>query len=165
MTSPADQDPGLDLKLERVLNAPRELIFSLWSQPEHLRRWWGPADCALAHAEFDFRIGGRYRCCLQYPERNYWMRGVYRDIREAERIVFTHGWENDDGEVEIDTLITVELFVLEQDRTRLVFHQRGFASPASRDSHIEGWDSCLDRLADHLSGSLARDSGKHADSH
>lgn len=147
MTSPADQELGLELKLERVLNAPRELVFSLWSQAEHLRRWWGPADCTLAHAEFDFRVGGRYRCCLQYSERDYWMRGVYREIREAERIVFTHGWENDAGQVEIDTLITIELFALEQDRTRLVFHQRGFVSPESRDSHIEGWDSCLDRLA------------------
>ncbi|MEQ9362942.1 MAG: SRPBCC domain-containing protein [Leptospirales bacterium] len=139
----------IDLNITRLFKAPRELVFAVWSDVEHFKRWWGPADCVMSDLEFDFRVGGALRCRLVHEDGDYWMRGEFREIAEPERIVFTHGWENERGEIETETLITVRFFA-EGDATRMVFFQQGFLSNESRDSHEEGWSSCLDRLLDYI---------------
>lgn len=81
-----------ELVLTCVLDAPRPLVFTVWSRPEHLVRWWGPNDFTLPHCEQDFRPGGAYKFCMRSPAgEDYWVSGVYREIVEPERIVFT--WE------------------------------------------------------------------------
>ncbi len=73
------------------------------------------------------------------------MRGIYREIVEPERIVFTHSWVDDDGDSESDSVITVTMDDL-AGRTRLTFHQTPFESISDRDSHEHGWGEFLDRL-------------------
>ena len=138
------------LVIDRLFDAPRELVFRLWTQPEHLVRWFAPQDCTLSACDFDIRPGGAYRCCMTTDEgREHWLRGVYREIVAPERLVFTHGWEGPDGTVKDDTLVTA-IFTAEGQKTRLQFQQAVFTSGASRDSHGEGWESCFVVLDEYL---------------
>jgi uncharacterized protein YndB with AHSA1/START domain len=75
--------------------------------------------------------------------------GVYREIVEPERLVFTHAWEDEEGKPGHQTLVTVT-FAEQDGKTRLAFHQAVFESVADRDSHREGWTECLDRLEGYL---------------
>lgn len=65
-------NPNNSIISTRVFNAPRELLFRAWSEPEHLKNWWGPAGFTNTFHEFDFRVGGRWRFTMHGPEKgNY----------------------------------------------------------------------------------------------
>ena len=130
------------LEITRSFDAPPALVFKAWASKEHLLRWWGPKDFTATSDELDFREGGAYRHAIHGPDGNsYGMSGVYREIVEPERIVFTFAW--DDGP---ETLITVTIRP-QGNGTRLTFRHEPFADAATRDSHESGWGECLDRLA------------------
>ncbi len=144
------EKPGHELLITRVFDAPRSLVYRVWTTPEHLYRWWGPKDFTAPSINMDFRPGGAYRAVIRSPEgKEYIMAGVYQEIVAAERIVFTFAWE-EDGERGLETLITVT-FADQGSRTKLTFHQAPFETVENRDSHNEGWGQCLDRLAGYLS--------------
>ena len=145
-TFPADRV----LTLTRVFDAPRELVFSVWTNPGHLANWFGPKDFTLPFCEMDFRVGGHYRLCMRSPEgKDYWVHGVYREIREPEHLAFT--WERDgaDDPHAGHTLVTVTL----EDRggdggqTLLTLRQATFDTQEIRDGHVHGWSECFGRLA------------------
>lgn len=139
-----------ELVITRVLDAPRRLVFKVWTQPEHLVRWWGPRDFTTPSCQMEARPGGTYRICIRSREGTaYWMRGVYREVVEPERLVFTFAWEDESGAPGHETLVTVT-FAEAGDKTRLTFHQAVFETVADRDSHQEGWSECLDRLESYL---------------
>jgi uncharacterized protein YndB with AHSA1/START domain len=140
-----------ELIITRTFDAPRALVFKAWSAPEHMVRWLGPKDFTAPHCSMDFRVGGAYRACIRSPEgKEYWMRGIYREIVAPERIMFTFSWE-EEGERGRENLVTVTF--AEQDRkTRMTFRQAFFESVSERDSHNEGWSECFDRLAQFLAG-------------
>jgi uncharacterized protein YndB with AHSA1/START domain len=138
-----------ELTITRVLDAPRSLVFKVWTEPSHLVRWWGPKNFTAPSCEMDLREGGAWRSCIRSPEgKDHWMQGVYREIVEPERVVFTFAWE-EDGEPSHETLVTVT-FAEENGKTRLTFHQAVFESVESRGSHHGGWSECFDRLEDYL---------------
>ncbi len=138
-------EADLELHMTRTVAAPRDLVFRAWTDPARLVHWFGPAGCTLLAPEFDVRPGGAYRCGYEFDGGRFWLRGVYREIVYPERLVLTHGWENEAGEVEHDTLVTVTF--LERDGTTTFnFHQAIFASVESRDSHGEGWGEAFERL-------------------
>lgn len=129
------------LEITRSFDAPPALVFKAWTNKEHLLRWWGPKDFTATSEKLDFREGGAYRHAIHGPDgKSYGMSGVYREIVEPERIVFTFAW--DDGP---ETLITVTIEP-QGSGTRLTFRHEPFADAATRDSHEGGWSECLDRL-------------------
>ena len=137
---------AFDLSITRVLDAPRSLVFKVWSAPEHLMCWWGPKDFVMQSAEMDFRPGGMWRTCFRSPEgQDSWAEGIYREIVEPERLVFSFAWQEDDGTSgpEMETVVTLTDL---GDKTRLVFRQGVYATAEIRDSHESGWRECLDRL-------------------
>lgn len=138
-----------DLSITRVFDAPRSLVFKVWSTPEHLLRWWGPKDAVMLSARMDFRPGGAWRTCFRFTDgHDYWAQGVYREVVEPERLVFSFAWE-ENGERGTEMLTTVT-FEDDGGKTRLTFHQGPFETVENRDSHIGGWNECLDRLGAHL---------------
>lgn len=87
----AEKSDDGDFVLTRVFDAPRELVFKAWTDPEHLARWWGPHGFTNS-CEMDVRPGGKYRIVMHGPPRHpgdFPMSGVYREIVEPERIVYT----------------------------------------------------------------------------
>lgn len=143
--------PQHELVVTRTFDAPRRLVFRAWTRPEHMVRWLGPKDFTAPSCTMDFRPGGAYRACIRSPDgKDYWMRGIYREIVEPERLIFTFAWE-EEGERGRETLITVT-FGEQGEKTRMTFRHAFFESVEERDSHHEGWSECLDRLAQFLAG-------------
>jgi uncharacterized protein YndB with AHSA1/START domain len=142
---------ALELTLVRDIDAPRSLVFRVWTAPEHLVRWWAPRnadgrDWSTPHCQIDFRPGGAWRICIRSPDgEDHWQHGRYREIVEPERIVLTFAW---DGRPESTIDVTFE--ALAPERTRITFRQIGFENEQSRDGHREGWNGVLDRLVERL---------------
>lgn len=147
-----------ELVLSRLLDAPRELVWKAWTEPEHLVRWCAPHDFTITHCQGEARPGGAWRTCMVSPEGlEHWVGGVYREVAPVERLVFTHQWD-DDGRPGPETLVTITLFE-EGVQTRLHFLQQKFPSPSSRDGHEIGWSESFDRLNEHLHDLAGANSG------
>jgi uncharacterized protein YndB with AHSA1/START domain len=143
-----------ELVVTRIIDAPRELVFKAWTQPEHIARWWGPQGFTTIHCEMDVRVGGAYRFGMRSPQGTQrWKRGVYREIVKPERIVFTFAWENPGNDVPHNELLTTVTFDEEGSRTRVTLRQTPFASAGLRDSHVAGWNSTFERFAEYLATS------------
>ena len=141
--------PKLDddeLLIERSFDAPPPLIFALWSEPDHFKRWMGPENFRCPEAELDFRVGGAYRAMIESDEiGENWFGGVYREIVPNERLVFTFAWDNGGPSAGIETLVTIT-FEERDGRTVQTFHQRPFRNVERRDSHLGGWSESFDKL-------------------
>jgi len=95
-TTPAERE----LVISRVFDAPRELVFKAWTEPEHLVRWWGPKGHTTPYCEIDLRPGGVMHHCMRSPEgRDVWSKGVFREIVVPERIVLTDSFADAQGNV------------------------------------------------------------------
>ena len=148
--------PGgdLELRLTRLIDAPRELVFRAWTEPEMLAKWMAPRGMSPvpqttvpAAPGVSFRIamhddGGDPEVFVQL--------GTYREVVPSERLVYTFAWEGDDGRPEHESTITVT-FAERGGKTELTMHQAFFETSESRDRHVLGWTSVLDRLVDLVS--------------
>jgi uncharacterized protein YndB with AHSA1/START domain len=138
------------LEVTRVIDAPRSLVFKAWTQPEHIARWWGPQGFTSIGCKMDIRVGGTFRVGMRSPEgTDYWKVGVYREIVEPERIVFTFAWEDASGKPGHKLLTTVR-FAEQGTKTMLTLHQAVFETTERRDDHHIGWTSCLERFAEYM---------------
>lgn len=138
------------LVIERVFDAPSRLVFKAWTERERLMRWWGPRGFTTLSCEIDLRPGGAWRVRSRSPEGvEYAEQGVFREIVEPERLVFTHAWEDAQGKPGLETLVTVT-FAEHDGKTELSFRQAIFDSVESRDGHAEGWSSAFDLLDEYL---------------
>jgi uncharacterized protein YndB with AHSA1/START domain len=139
-----------ELIITRIFDAPRSLVFEAWAKREHLVHWSAPRGFTITYCEGDLRPGGAWRCCMRSREgSDHWLGGVYREIVEPHRLVFTHAWEDENGKPGRETLVTLT-FGEHDGKTKLTFHQAVFESAAERDSHREGWGECLDKLEEYL---------------
>jgi uncharacterized protein YndB with AHSA1/START domain len=148
--SPAAEHDDSVLVITRVFDAPRALVWKCWTDPEHGRQW-GPLGFTMAHVEGDLRPGGAWRACLRPDDggRDLWQGGVYREVVEPERLVFTFAWLDADGRRGHETLITLT-FSEHAGKTTMSFRQEAFTSIGERDGHRGGWNEAFDRLAAHL---------------
>lgn len=138
---------GRELRITRVFDAPRDLVFQAWTEPERLMRWWGPKGFTTSSFEMDLRPGGGWRAVMRTPEGEEHVHyGVVREVVRPERLVFTFTWED---EPDHEMLVTVT-FTERGGKTEMALHQAPFASAESRDSHQEGWNETFDRLAEYL---------------
>ena len=135
----------LVLHLERVLPAPRELVFRMHADPDLLGQWWGPKGFTAPSIELDLRVGGHYRIVMQPPDGDrFVLSGEFREVDPATRLVYTFRWEPPDP----DDRETVVVFSL-RDRgasTALTVDQQPFATDARLALHEQGWTESLDRL-------------------
>jgi len=133
-----------EMILTRVFDAPRELMWKLWTEPEHIGKWWGPKGFTLPGCEMDFRTGGAYRFVMRGPDgQDNPFHGVYRDILRNERIVFTAILDNLPGH----ELVTTVTFADEGGKTKLTVRQTTPPGEAGRGQN-QGWSETLERLAD-----------------
>jgi len=139
-----------ELVITRIFDAPRELVFKLWTDPRSAKNWWGPKDHPAARLEMDVRTGGAWRGNLRATETGEELRlgGVFREIVAPERVVFTFAWE-EEGERGLETLVTLT-FADEGGKTRMTFRQTPFQSVEERDGHRGGWTSSFDRLEEYV---------------
>jgi uncharacterized protein YndB with AHSA1/START domain len=136
-----------ELVITRIFNAPRELVFEMWTNPEHLTRWWGPTDFTLPSCEIDFKVGGKYRYCMHAPDgEDHWVWGVYQEITPPEKLIFTWDREDPDGTPRSKSTVTLT-FEDAEGKTKFTLRQGTFEHQWDCDEHSEGWTQTLDRLA------------------
>src|SRR6185503_15411869 len=81
--------------ITRTFDAPRSLVFAAWTQPKHLKQWSAPHGFTVPVSKGMLRPGGQWRACMESERTGkLWLSGVYREVVENERLVFTHAWEN-----------------------------------------------------------------------
>lgn len=146
--------------VERVLNAPRELVWQAWTQPEHVMRWYGPAGMTGHVSEIDLRVGGSYLWGLRSPDGvEYYNAGVFREVVPNERIVATMCMADADGttvpashygmpeDAPSETLLTVLFADIGDGTTRLTVRQDGWQDDAMASGAGGGWSQAMDKLA------------------
>jgi uncharacterized protein YndB with AHSA1/START domain len=138
------------LTLERIFDAPIELVWRCWTEKEHLDRWSRPRGFTIPSSEGDLRAGGKWRVTMRAPDgHDLGLGGEYREIVPLLRLVMTHAWDDERGRPGPQTVVTVTFEALGA-RTRVTLVQTGFDSDESRKGHEGGWGECFDILAEHL---------------
>jgi uncharacterized protein YndB with AHSA1/START domain len=131
------------LTLKRRLNAPAAKVFIAWTDPEKIRRWFGPREAEVLRAESDPRVGGRYRILARTSDgEEHDVSGMFREVVPNEKLVFTWAWRSTP---ERESLVTVELRP-DGNGTLLTLTHEQFFDEAARDRHQYGWTSTLERL-------------------
>lgn len=136
--------------IARVFDAPVPIMYQAFTTPEHIRQWWGPRGFTTLSCEMDLRTGGVWRVRSRSAEgTEHAERGVFREVVPSRRLVFTHAWEDPEGRLGDETLVTLTFAELDG-KTTIEFRQAVFDSVASRDGHEEGWSSAFELLVEYL---------------
>ena len=87
VTTPADDE----IRMTRLFDAPRHLVFAAMSQPEHIRQWWGNLGegYSVPVCEVDLRVGGKWKFVNRHPGGDAEFYGEYREVAPPDRVVFT----------------------------------------------------------------------------
>lgn len=143
-----------ELTITRMFDAPREVVFQTWTDPAHLKRWWGPRDFTNPVCEVHLKIGGAWKIVMRGPNgAEHTAQGVYREILPPERLVFTNSAFDQDGKLLLEGVTTVNLIDL-GGKTKLILRTRakGLVPFAEQmlDGMESGWSQSLDRLAEEI---------------
>lgn len=149
VTTPSDRE----VRLTRVFDAPRQMVWDAFTKPELMKRWFGPRGWSLAECTIDLRVGGGWRFILQGPEgQKMGMRGVYREIKAPERSVHIETFDDYPGESVVTAVFTEKGGKTTMEATVL------YASKEVRDAVIQsgmehGAAESYDKLAEVLAAS------------
>ncbi len=157
-----DQTPLEAVVIERTFEESADLIWQMWTEPEHFTAWYGPDGAAIPVAKMDVRVGGTRLVCMQMTTPNgpmqMWFTGEYREVVPNERLVYTESMCDEDGNVlspadmgmpaghPATTTVTVELQEV-GGRTNMVLTHAGV--PADSPG-AAGWAMALNKLAAHV---------------
>ena len=144
--------------IERIFDGPVELIWQMWTQPEHFKKWYGPKGFTVPVAEMDVRVGGKHLFCMESPDGSMkmWSTGEYTEIIPNERLVYTDSPADENGNVVSPSAMgmpegypaTTEVTVLLEDlggRTKMVMTHAGVPAGAG-----DGWEQAFTKMADHI---------------
>ena len=93
----------------RVIDAPRDLVWSVWTDPKHLAQWWGPDGFRTTTSAFEFKPGGVWRFVMHGPDgRDYDNRITFDEIVRPERLGYHHGGGDDVEPVQFRTTVTFD---------------------------------------------------------
>jgi uncharacterized protein YndB with AHSA1/START domain len=154
------------LVITRTFDAPRDLVWRAWTEPEMLMRWWGPKDFTCPRAEIDPRVGGRYLNCMRGPagselDRDYWTTGVFKEIVPPERLVYTDSFADErgnvvpashygmDGDIPLEMLVTLT-FEESGGKTTMTLRHEGLPAGEHQEGANEGWSQSFDKMAEML---------------
>jgi uncharacterized protein YndB with AHSA1/START domain len=83
-----NQGDTRDLIITRLFDAPRELVWKAWTEPERVMRWWGPIGFTSPVSRIDLRVGGEYQSCMRSPDgKDFWSKGIFREIVAPEKSI------------------------------------------------------------------------------
>jgi uncharacterized protein YndB with AHSA1/START domain len=170
----ADQMVGevKDLVITREFDAPRERVWRAWTDPEMVKRWWGPEGFTAPSIKIDLKVGGKYIWAMRGPAGSKWDQvmytaGVYKEIVPNEKLVVAEHLSDENGSrLEFagresqagapgEMIYTVLFEEIEQGKTRLsiVYPKPGTEEQYQamlKSGMVEGWTSSLNKLAEAL---------------
>ena len=152
-TSAADPTGAkpLSLTIVRTFNAPRDLVFTLLTDPTHVMKWGGPRSFNMKHFTQDVRAGGKWRGMLESTDgkKSMWQGGTFLEIDPPRHVSYTFAWEDENGKPGNETIVSIDLEEV-NGWTKLTFTQSGFPSDGERDGHMEGWGEAYDKFAEYV---------------
>jgi uncharacterized protein YndB with AHSA1/START domain len=153
MTSQDDMiatTPDREIVITRSFDAPRDLVFDVWTRPEHVVHWWGPNGFTITIQEMNVTPAGVWRYVMHGPDgRDYQNKIVFSVVERPERLVYRHTGAGETASVQFDSTVT---FTEERGRTKVTLRAR-FESNEARDANIAKYHS-LEGGKQHL-GNLA----------
>jgi len=148
--------------IERTFDAPIDVVWQMWTEPEHFKAWYGPGGASIPVAEMDVQVGGSRLVCMEMQTPNgpmtMWFTGEYVEVDNPSRLVYTESMADENGNVlsaaeagmpDGHPMITHVIVELEPsgDGTKLVLTHAGV--PADSPG-AQGWNMAIDALGDHL---------------
>jgi uncharacterized protein YndB with AHSA1/START domain len=165
MTDTTDQVKKRDLVITRLFDAPIELVWKAWTDPQQVMRWWGPKGFTSPSCKIDFREGGKFIFCMRAPKdfggQDLYSAGVYKKIVPMKLIEFSQGLSDKDGNRIDPTTIGMPAdfpevipsalaFKRVGDKTELTATEYGWREGQMLEMSEAGLNQCLDKLADVL---------------
>jgi uncharacterized protein YndB with AHSA1/START domain len=153
--------------ISRVFDARRELMWKVWTDPEHLAQWWGPKGFTITNLTNDARPGGIMHYCMNLPNgEKWWGKFTYREVAPEQRLVYLNSFSDPDANTvrapfldkwPLEMLTTVT-FEADGDQTRVTVswipwnadEEEAAIFDKGRDSMRGGWTGTFDMLAEHL---------------
>ena len=145
----------------KVFDAPREIVWKAWTDPKYVMQWWGPKGFSSPVCKIDFRVGGKFLCCMRTPDgQDFWNAGEYHEIVPQEKIVSSMYFSDAEGNkvepehygIEHEAIADAHDVVLFEDlgngKTKLTFIGNETAEEVTKSGQAEGWNQILDKIAD-----------------
>jgi uncharacterized protein YndB with AHSA1/START domain len=145
-----------------IFDAPCERLWQQWTDAEQFGCWWGPKDFTAPYTQIDLRIGGKYLYCMRGPDgKDYWGTGVFKEITEPSRNVYTDSFADEHGNVVPATYygmdgnfpLEMEVEVTMEDiggKTRMSLRHSGLPKGEMLEQTKEGWNQSFDKLVECL---------------
>ena len=136
--------------IQRTFDAPIDLVWSAWSQPEHIANWWSPKGITTKVVEHEFKVGGRWKFVMPMPDgQDFIAEGVYVDIVQNEIISSKADFKPMTEAVEIQAI-----FKAVGDKTEFTFHvihpTVEYRIQQEKMGILNGWGSVFNRLEELL---------------
>jgi len=157
-----------DFVISRVFDAPRDLVWKCFAEPERMKEWFGPKGSVIVASTMDFRVGGTYHGAMRDPSgRVMWAKFVYREIVAPKRLVWVHSFSDEAGGLTrhplsatwpLELLTTVTFEDAPGGKTDVTLRwsplnatdEENKTFAAARGGMTQGWAGTFERLADYL---------------
>lgn len=146
--------------IERTFEASVDIIWQMWTDPDHFKNWYGPKGFTVPVAEMELRVGGRRLICMASPDGSMkmWTVGKYKEIALKERLVYTESPSDENGNAVSPTTMgmpesypaTTEVIVVFEDlggRAKMTMTHTGVPTSSGAGG---GWEQAFDKLADYM---------------
>lgn len=142
--------------IERTFDAPVDVIWQMWTEPDQFKQWYGPTGFTVPVSEKDVRVGGKHLCCMVSPDGSMkmWTTGEFTEVIPHERLVYTESPADENGNI-VDapegfpgtTQVTVILEAI-GNRTKMTMTHAGL--PPNAQGATTGWNQAFDKMVAHL---------------
>ena len=150
----SNSESGNACVVERVIEAPVELVWQMWTDGEHFKNWYGPTGFTIPVAEIDAQVGGKHLFCMKSPDGNMtmWSTGEFTELVPNVRLVYTDSPCDENGNLmspqamgmpegyPTTTEVTVELEDLDG-QTKMILTHKGVPAGAA-----DGWSQAFDKM-------------------
>ena len=151
--------------ITRIFDAPRALVWEAWTNPKYVMQWWGPKGFTAPVCKIDFRVGGKFLCCMRAPDgQEGWNGGEYHEIVPHEKIVYSLYFADANGNKVDPAQYGMEHEAIEDARDVVIFEDYGNGQTkltmignetmedAKSSGQFEGWNEVFDKVAAVIAG-------------
>jgi uncharacterized protein YndB with AHSA1/START domain len=151
--------------ITRIFDAPRALVWKAWTDPQYVMQWWGPKGFTAPVCKIDFRVGGKFLCCMKSPDgQEGWNGGEYHEIVPHEKIVYSMYFADSNGNKVDPEQYGIEHEAIEDARDVVIFEDFGNGQTkltmignetmedAKSSGQLEGWNEIFDKVAAVIAG-------------
>jgi uncharacterized protein YndB with AHSA1/START domain len=156
------------LIITRIFDAPREQVWKAWTDPEHLKKWWGPKDFTAPVIKMDLQVGGKYHWCMRGTAtpggeiQDFWTVGIFKEIIPMKKLVYTDNFADKDGNIikasdyglagewpEVSE-VTVTFEDMDNTKTKMTLRHIGLPSGTMSEMTGVGWNQSFDKMVKSL---------------